>query len=90
MLNRLVSILALTALLPAATLAQDAPYPAKPLRVVVPYAAGGATTSLRAPSASACPSRSARPSWWTTSPVPQAAWVHRRWRAQNPMATPCC
>ncbi len=43
-MTRLVPALALAAaLLPAVAPAQDAPYPAKPLRVVVPYAAGGAT-----------------------------------------------
>jgi tripartite-type tricarboxylate transporter receptor subunit TctC len=41
--THLVRTLALAALLPAAALAQDAPYPAKPVRVVVPYPAGGAT-----------------------------------------------
>ena len=63
MLNRrcATGLITAIALLGGTVAAHAQSYPAKPIRWVVPYPAGGARTFWRAPSASNCRSRSASP-----------------------------
>lgn len=63
MLNRrcATGLITAIALLGGTVAAHAQSYPAKPIRWVVPYPAGGGSDFWRAPSASNCRSRSASP-----------------------------
>ena len=70
----------------APALAQDK-YPSRPIKILVPYAPGGATDIVARVLGDRLRDRSGHPSWSRTSPAPTASSRSRRWRARRPTAT---
>lgn len=69
--------LPLLALLPNAVRAQAA-FPDRPIRFIVPFAAGGMVTSRRGSLVRASQPASASRWWWKTAPAPRAPSAPRR------------
>ncbi|MFC7607735.1 hypothetical protein [Teichococcus aestuarii] len=81
--------LLLPALRPGAARSQPA-WPSRPIRLIVPFAAGGAADSAARTIAPAWASAWARPSWWRTAPARAAASAAAWWRRRRPTGTCCC
>lgn len=77
-ITRLFAALALVGATAGLAQAQTAPFPAKPIRWVVPYPAGGGSDFLaRTIGQQLSTHKWASPSWWTTSPAATPPWPRR-------------
>jgi len=84
-----IAVLAFVGALASATGACAQAYPAKSVRIIVPFSAGGAPDVIGASSPKGCRSRPANRSWSRTGPAPTAWSAPRRWRKPRPMAPRC-
>lgn len=76
--------------LTATAFAQQQPYPTKPIRLVLPFSAGGGADNNARIIAEPLRSGSANPSSLITNLVRAARSVPILLPMQHPMATPCC
>ena len=87
-MKRLIVALAAIGLVAVASQAQaQDKYPSKPVKIVVPYAPGGATDITSRLFGEQLRNILGQSSWSRTSPAPAAFSPSKRWRARGRMVT---